>query len=83
MAIRLGNTCLNCDNLGSNNMCSVHSVKVGHLYTCDSFEMKARLADERNCATCLRYEREDCANPAKAAPGMMCAVWAPKNLMSA
>lgn len=83
MAIRLGNTCLNCDNLGSDNTCMVHSVKVGQLYTCDSFEMKAQLADERNCANCFRFEREDCANPTKAAPSMMCAAWAPKNLMSA
>jgi len=80
MAIRLGNTCANCDKFMSDSTCAVHKVKVGHLYTCDSFEMKARLADERNCTSCLRFEREDCANPQKAAPGMMCAVWAPRSM---
>ena len=80
MAIRLGNTCSNCDKLMGDNMCAVHSVEVGHLYTCDSFEMKARLADERNCTSCLRFEREDCANPTKASQGMMCAVWAPRSM---
>lgn len=80
MAIRLGSTCSNCDKFMNDNMCTVHGVRVGHLYTCDSFEMKARLADEKNCATCLRLDREDCANPTKAAPAMMCADWAPRSM---
>ncbi|WP_276391885.1 hypothetical protein [Eudoraea chungangensis] len=77
MAIRLGNNCENCDNLMSNNMCKEHGVMVGSNYTCDKFEMKANLITDRDCNTCLRYEKEDCANPTKAAPGMMCSVWAP------
>ncbi|BFP42559.1 hypothetical protein FGF1_34040 [Flavobacteriaceae bacterium GF1] len=77
MAIRLGNNCGNCDNMMTDQMCKVHGVKVGSHYTCDSFEMKLELNNDRDCNTCLRFQREDCANPSKAAPGMMCSVWAP------
>ncbi len=79
MAIRLGNTCSNCDNFMSDNKCKVHGVKVNGHYTCDSFDMKAGLISERDCTSCLRFEKDDCANPSKAAPGMMCAVWAPQS----
>jgi hypothetical protein len=40
--------------------------------------MKAQLQDDRHCVTCARYEETDCANPDKAAPGMLCAAWAPQ-----
>ncbi|MEL6810338.1 MAG: hypothetical protein AAFP76_03265 [Bacteroidota bacterium] len=79
MAIRLGNSCTNCENLLEKNRCKVHNVIVSNTYTCDSFEMKAALKDQRNCITCIRYEETDCANPQKAAPGMLCAHWAPVN----
>ncbi|MBQ0734483.1 hypothetical protein [Aquimarina celericrescens] len=79
MAIRLGNSCENCENLMQNDTCKVHGVKVSSSYTCDSFEMKAVLKDNRNCVTCMRYESSDCANPQKAAPGMLCSHWAPQN----
>ncbi|KAA1245182.1 hypothetical protein [Aquimarina sp. RZ0] len=82
MAIRLGNSCENCENLMTNNTCKVHGVKVSSSYTCDSFEMKAVLKDDRNCVTCLRYETNECANPQKAAPGMLCSQWAPQNAMA-
>ncbi len=29
MSIRLGNSCINCDNLVEGNTCKVHGVKVG------------------------------------------------------
>ena len=80
MAIRLGSNCVNCENLMSDQMCKVHGVKVGSHYTCDSFNMKAELTDERDCTTCVRFEQDDCANPGKAAPGMMCSVWAPQSI---
>ncbi len=69
---------MNCDNMMSDSMCKVHGVKVASHYTCDHFEMKAELTDHRDCTSCQRYERDDCANPAKASPGMMCSVWAPR-----
>ena len=78
MAIRLANNCENCENLAPNNTCSKHHVQVNNRYTCDSFEMKASLKDDRNCITCMRYEGDNCANPTKAAPGMLCASWAPQ-----
>lgn len=80
MAIRLGNNCVNCKSLMSDNMCKVHGVKVDSHYTCDNFDMKAELADKRDCTTCIHFEQPDCANPTKAAPGMMCSVWAPQSI---
>lgn len=78
MSIRLGNSCTNCENFTAQNMCKVHGVKVNENYTCDSFVMKAALKDDRNCVTCVRYGQSDCANPQKAAPGMLCSHWAPQ-----
>lgn len=79
MSIRLANNCINCENLVEGSVCKVHGVKVSHSYTCDTFEMKAALKDDRNCVTCVRYETSDCANPQKAAPDMLCSHWAPQN----
>ena len=79
MAIRIGNSCVNCENLSANEICGIHKVKVSNSYTCDSFEMKAALKDDRNCVTCVRFETSDCANPQKAAPGMLCSHWAPQS----
>ena len=79
MSIRLANNCVNCENLLDGSICKVHGVKVSNSYTCDTFEMKAVLKDDRNCVTCVRYETSDCANPQKAAPGMLCSQWAPQN----
>jgi hypothetical protein len=78
MSIRIGNSCVNCDNLAENEMCKVHGVKVSNSYTCDSFEMKTALKNDPNCVTCARYEESSCANPQKAAPGMLCSQWAPQ-----
>lgn len=82
MAIRLGNSCVNCENLQANEMCGVHKIQVSNSYTCDSFKTKAELLDSRNCSTCLRYEKTECANPQKATPGMLCSHWAPQNAMA-
>ena len=79
MSIRLGNGCANCQNLKGNNLCSVHNVKVSNTYTCDSFDMKAELKDGKSCMTCVHYENTSCANPQKAAPGMLCSHWAPQS----
>jgi len=79
MAIRFGNSCVNCENLSAKDVCKVHRVKVSDSYTCDSFEMKMALKNEPNCATCVYHEKSDCANPQKASPGMSCSHWAPQN----
>ncbi|MEM7086078.1 MAG: hypothetical protein AAF489_07840 [Bacteroidota bacterium] len=79
MAIRLGNSCDNCENLLEHNQCNVHGVNVSSGYTCDSFEMKTSLKNDSNCTTCFRFEGPSCANPKKAAPNMLCSHWAPQN----
>ena len=82
MSIRLGNSCTNCENLAENMLCKVHKVQVNDAYTCDSFDMKSALKDDPNCTTCVRYHGTTCANPQKAAPGMLCSHWAPQNAMA-
>ncbi|MEM7187198.1 MAG: hypothetical protein AAF466_11120 [Bacteroidota bacterium] len=82
MAIRLGNSCGNCEHLQMPAQCGVHGVNVSAGYTCDSFEMKAALKNDPNCVTCARHEGPSCANPQKAAPGMLCSSWAPQNAMA-
>ena len=78
MAIKLAHNCANCDKLKDSNFCTKHNVHVSAQYTCDSFEMKASLIDDRNCLSCARFENTDCANPTKAAPEMLCSSWAPQ-----
>lgn len=77
MSIRKASSCSNCENLQSNGYCSIHEVEVSNSYVCDSFEMKANLKNEDDCTNCARFKTSNCANPEKAAPGMMCKHWAP------
>jgi hypothetical protein len=77
MAIRFANNCSNCTNLVEKTFCSKHEVLVSQKYTCDLFNMKAELKNERSCSNCKKHETDSCAHPSKAAPGMMCASWAP------
>ncbi len=77
MAIRMGNNCVNCKNANDAMQCKIHEVKVSANYTCDQFDMKAEIQNERNCLTCLRFEGPTCAHPQKAAEGMLCSSWAP------
>jgi hypothetical protein len=79
MSIRRANNCNNCENLKANGYCSVHEVEVSSNYVCDNFEMKAQFKNEEDCTSCARFKSENCANPEKAAPGMMCKHWAPQN----
>ena len=77
MSIRLGNSCLNCEKF-KNEYCMKHETSVSAQHTCDSFKMIAALKDEPNCLNCARYQNPTCANPQKAAPGMLCNHWAPQ-----
>ena len=77
MSIRLGNSCTNCDNF-QNNFCTKHETAVNVQHTCDSFDMKAAIKNEKNCLNCARYESPTCANPQKAAPAMLYSHWAPQ-----
>lgn len=78
MSIRKANNCNNCDNFNEDGFCSVHDVEVSANYVCDNFEMKASLKNEDDCTNCARFNKSDCANPEKVAPGMMCKQWAPQ-----
>jgi hypothetical protein len=39
--------------------------------------MQVALKNDPNCETCSRFNKKSCANPQKAAPGMLCSHWAP------
>ena len=77
MAIRFANNCSNCKNLIENTFCSKHEVLVSQKYTCDQFDMRMELKNERSCSNCHKHETSSCSHPTKAAPGMLCASWAP------
>lgn len=77
MAIRFANNCSNCKNLIEGTFCSKHEVLVSQKYTCDLFDMRAELKNERSCSNCEKHGTSTCAHPTKAAPGMLCSSWAP------
>ena len=54
MSIRIGNSCSNCENFQSNNLCKIHMVSVNPTYTCNSFSMKAAIKNDPSCGTCVR-----------------------------
>jgi hypothetical protein len=78
MAIRLSHNCLNCEYVTDDDFCGKHKVDVSPQHTCDSFSMKAKLKNENNCGNCAKFKQESCANPKKAAIGMLCSSWAPQ-----
>ena len=78
MAIRLANNCINCDHYVDRSICAIHKVMVSGKHTCDSFDMKLSLKNDRNCLSCARFETEHCAHPDHASAGMLCASWAPQ-----
>ena len=78
MAIRLGNSCSNCERFTADHQCQQHEVTVDAHYTCDSFQLKESMKkDDPNCTTCARFETSTCAHQSKASVGMLCASWAP------
>lgn len=38
--LELSNSCINCENLLTNYLCSFHNVEVNEKYTCSDFEVK-------------------------------------------
>ena len=38
--LQLSNSCVNCENLLMNSICSFHNVEVSEKYTCSNFEEK-------------------------------------------
>lgn len=79
MAIRLGNCCKNCRKLINDTQCGAHFIHVETHYTCDSFEIRPSLKNQRNCSNCNHFKHPACANSMKSAPGMLCSYWVPAN----
>ena len=38
--LNLSNSCVNCENILMNSLCSFHNIEVSEKYTCDNFEEK-------------------------------------------
>jgi len=38
--LQLSNSCVNCENILTNSLCSFHKVEVSEKYTCSDFEKK-------------------------------------------
>ena len=38
--LQLSNSCVNCENILTNSLCSFHNVEVSEKYTCTDFEKK-------------------------------------------
>ncbi|MGI9526512.1 MAG: hypothetical protein ACR2MS_05310 [Weeksellaceae bacterium] len=78
MSIRLVNGCVNCQNLTSDQTCTVHHAKVDEAHTCDEFDMQVSLKGEVECGTCYKFHTPACPQQLHAAVGMLCNEYAPK-----
>ena len=38
--LQISNSCVNCENILMNSLCSFHNIEVSEKYTCDQFEVK-------------------------------------------
>ena len=38
--LNLSNSCINCENILMNSLCSLHNVEVSEKYTCENFQEK-------------------------------------------
>jgi hypothetical protein len=77
MSIRTNNTCLNCENLINNLICSKHQIEVDILNVCDSHSYKEVFSKESNCTNCNSFHLASCSHPKSASEGMLCFDWQP------
>ena len=38
--LKISNSCINCENISVNSICSFHKLEVNERYTCEDFEQK-------------------------------------------
>lgn len=77
MELKTVSTCINCENLVKNFICSKHEIKIGLYNVCDSHIQTDSLTKQSNCLNCSFYGGSSCANPEDAAEGMLCFDWEP------
>jgi len=75
MEIRNINTCLNCENLQRQFMCSKHNQEVDINNFCDNHAYKHSITKNSSCTNCYHFGRESCSRPTEASNAMVCFDW--------
>ena len=75
MELRSVNTCLNCENLLKDFICSKHSQKVEINNFCESHAHKDSITKDSSCTNCSNFGKESCSKPSEASNTMVCFDW--------
>tara|TARA_B100001175_G_C19344824_1_gene559299 strand:+ start:255 stop:488 length:234 start_codon:yes stop_codon:yes gene_type:complete len=75
MQLRSINTCLNCENLIKEFICSKHNQKVEINNFCESHTYKDSITKDSTCTNCSNYGRKSCSKPSEASSKMVCFDW--------
>ncbi len=69
------NTCINCENLLANFICSKHNREVKITNFCESHIYKTSITKDSSCSNCLHFEKNSCSKPEEASSKMICFDW--------
>ena len=75
MELKNINTCLNCENLIREFICSKHQQKVEINNFCESHSYKDSLTKNSSCANCSHFGKISCSRPLEASDSMICFDW--------
>ena len=75
MELRSVNTCLNCENLLKDFICSKHRQKVEINNFCESHAHKDSITKNSSCTNCSNFGKESCSKPSEASSTMVCFDW--------
>ena len=75
MELRNINSCINCENLLRNFMCSKHKKTVEINNFCDSHTYSETITKESTCSNCSHYKMTSCSKPSEASDSMFCFDW--------
>ena len=75
MELRDVNTCLNCENLLRDFICSKHKQKVEINNFCESHAYTDSITKNSTCTNCSHFGRKSCSKPSEASDLMVCFDW--------
>ena len=75
MEIKNINTCINCENLIREFICSKHNQKVEINNFCESHSYKDSITKNSSCANCFHFGKTSCSRPLEASDSMICFDW--------
>ncbi len=75
MEIKKINTCMNCENLLREFICSTHNQKVEINNYCESHSYKASITKDSSCTNCSHFGKTSCSKPSEASDTMICFDW--------